>query len=306
MDRETRERLRALERRLQAAYNASYRTILRQERQTLQTLLSAGRTIEADTLKTLVDNIAANLSNTGELARRMIFTCMLQAYRAAYNATAKYITTQLSFNNTFRYIDTDVLNIIFNGKNTAIGQLQGFGEAFTKVGYRQIQDRKRSMRYFDRAAGRLGSKPALVKKLQHELAQAVILGEDIRRIAKRIQKVADTSRKQSIVIARTETLRAYEQAKYLAALQASEEVGLPMKKQWLATGDERTRDSHVSMNGETVGLKEKFSNGLFYPKDPNGAPEETIQCRCVAVYIVSTAKTSKAYDELVARVTGKK
>ena len=301
-------RLRELERRLQAAYNASYRTILRQERRTLQALLSTGRTIEAGALKTLVDNISADLANTAELARRMIDGESLAVYKRSYHATAAAISSQvgqMGMSMNFRMIDHNALNAIFNGAHTAIGGLQGYSEAFRLVGARQIYDRQRSKHVLDRAAGRLGNKPTLVKRLQHELAQSVILGEDVRRAAKRIQKVANVSKRQSLVIARTELLRASSQGSYLSALQAHEEYDIPMERRWLATGDERTRDSHEAMNGELVGMKEKFSNGLFYPRDPNGAPEETIQCRCVAVHVVITAKTSKAYDELVERVTNR-
>ena len=42
---------------------------------------------------------------------------------------------------------------------------------------------------------------------------------------------------------------------------------------------------HVSMEGETVGIDEAFSNGLKYPRDPDvGKPEEVINCRCYVTY----------------------
>ena len=41
---------------------------------------------------------------------------------------------------------------------------------------------------------------------------------------------------------------------------------------------------HVSMEGETVPIEGRFSNGLRYPCDPEGPPEETIKCRCYLTY----------------------
>jgi len=41
---------------------------------------------------------------------------------------------------------------------------------------------------------------------------------------------------------------------------------------------------HVSMNGETVGIDEKFSNGLMQPRDPNGPAKEVIKCHCYMTY----------------------
>lgn len=43
--------------------------------------------------------------------------------------------------------------------------------------------------------------------------------------------------------------------------------------------------NHVIMEGETVGIDEKFSNGLRYPRDPeDDRPEEVIRCRCYLTY----------------------
>ena len=92
------------------------------------------------------------------------------------------------------------------------------------------------------------------------------------------------------VIARTETL---------AGLNAGKEAGIrqlvdsgkvqrsQVKKIWRATGDSRTRDSHMALNGVEVGLDDPFISPLtgaqmMYPHDTSrGAPaSETIQCRC--------------------------
>lgn len=84
-------------------------------------------------------------------------------------------------------------------------------------------------------------------------------------------------------IARTETLgalsrsraEAFEQAIDSGAVQRSQ-----VKKLWIATLDDRTRDSHAAVNGEKVGLDERFSNGLLYPHEPNAPASEVVACRC--------------------------
>lgn len=35
------------------------------------------------------------------------------------------------------------------------------------------------------------------------------------------------------------------------------------------------------MDGETVPIDAKFSNGLRFPRDPDGPADEVINCRCV-------------------------
>lgn len=52
------------------------------------------------------------------------------------------------------------------------------------------------------------------------------------------------------------------------------------RKEWLTQQDDRVRDLHQLIDGEKVAMSSKFSNGLQYPGDPSGAPEEIINCRC--------------------------
>lgn len=88
-------------------------------------------------------------------------------------------------------------------------------------------------------------------------------------------------------IGRTEALSAMNAARDQAVRQASANG---TKKTWSATGDDRTRDAHAEMDGQTVGLDEPFTTPdgykLMYPGDTSlGAPaEHTIGCRCWVEY----------------------
>jgi hypothetical protein len=71
------------------------------------------------------------------------------------------------------------------------------------------------------------------------------------------------------------------------AARAGEEP-LFERKRWVATGDGRTRPSHVAANGQTVALAGRFlvgSSTLDCPHDPNGSAEEVVNCRCTIVYV---------------------
>jgi len=60
-------------------------------------------------------------------------------------------------------------------------------------------------------------------------------------------------------------------------------------KEWLATFDSETRPEHAEANGQRVQPKEKFMVGgdmLDYPADPNGSPENIINCRCTMIPVV--------------------
>jgi len=87
---------------------------------------------------------------------------------------------------------------------------------------------------------------------------------------------------RSLRIARTEVMTASN----AGSLQGAKDLGVPMDKIWIATLDERTRDSHVIMNSERTDINENFSNGMSCPGDPAGGAEEVINCRCTIAYSV--------------------
>ena len=90
-------------------------------------------------------------------------------------------------------------------------------------------------------------------------------------------------------IARTETIGAVNAAQQVAfesAVDAGTVKRQDIKKIWQTAMDARVRDSHAAMQGEKVGIDERFSNGLLYPAEPSGDAAETINCRCVVTYDV--------------------
>jgi uncharacterized protein with gpF-like domain len=105
-------------------------------------------------------------------------------------------------------------------------------------------------------------------------------------IAEKILEVIPAiSKARARIIARTETHGA---ANY-GSLQAAMATGLDMNKEWLSAADERTRQTHVEADGQTVGIEENFRIGsafMAYPGDPQGPAEEVINCRCTLAYLV--------------------
>lgn len=74
-------------------------------------------------------------------------------------------------------------------------------------------------------------------------------------------------------------------------------------KVWLATPDDRTRESHVDANGQRVALNEYFDVDGFpmmYPGDPDGPDEEVINCRCTVIYSGRNAQEQEAAAAAIA------
>ena len=117
------------------------------------------------------------------------------------------------------------------------------------------------------------------KQINSSILQGILQGEPIDKMAERILPVVDNNQSASVRTARTLTTQCENKGR-MDRIENLTDQGLIMKKTWLATDDERTRESHMLMDGETVDIDEEFSNGLMYPADPDGDPSEVYNCRC--------------------------
>lgn len=98
---------------------------------------------------------------------------------------------------------------------------------------------------------------------------------------------------RSETIARTEALRALHAGQH-ALFNRYVNTGLlrsdQVRRTWHNSGDSKVRDAHwqvIAQNPDGVALNEPFKTPLgplMYPGDPDGLPENIINCRCVAIY----------------------
>jgi HK97 family phage portal protein len=115
------------------------------------------------------------------------------------------------------------------------------------------------------------------------LIDGVAAGESVDQLKARIRGVfSDLSSWRATTIARTETVGGFNGGSYVIA----EASGVVAQREWLATNDTRTRDTHERQDGATVkGFNTRYPNGCLYPGDPTAKAEEVILCRCVELYL---------------------
>ena len=89
----------------------------------------------------------------------------------------------------------------------------------------------------------------------------------------------------------------------LDGMYRAEDMGNSITKIWIATLDNRTRDSHAALDGAEIALDEIFDNGCSRPRDPNGALSEICNCRCSLKYGVGQSK-GKTRSSRLGTVTG--
>lgn len=134
------------------------------------------------------------------------------------------------------------------------------------------------------------------KRVQNAVAQGIIQGESIAEIGNRLtSELAASNSSKMNMFARTAVTGA-QNAGRMERLHETEEMGIEVKKQWLATLDKRTRDTHQELDGQERPIDEPFEvNGMQidYPGDPNAPPELVYNCRCTLVYVYPKFKGSQ-------------
>lgn len=147
----------------------------------------------------------------------------------------------------------------------------------------------------------LGVNTAKLKKsITQEISRGIASGLSYRDIARNLNNASGSGLFNAKRIARTEGHRIQQTATY-DAQQVAKSKGADVVKQWDATMDSRTRPSHMRVDGEIRELDEKFSNGLMFPGDPNGAAAEVINCRCASLQRAKWALDQSELDTLKER-----
>ena len=126
------------------------------------------------------------------------------------------------------------------------------------------------------------------KRVQNAVAQGIIQGESIAQIGNRLTgELATSNAKKMNLFARTAFTGA-QNAGRIDRLHDAEEMGIEVKKKWLASLDDRTRDAHADLDGDEVPVDEPFHSILgpiMYPGDPTADPANVYNCRCTLTYV---------------------
>lgn len=126
--------------------------------------------------------------------------------------------------------------------------------------------------------------------IQSAITQGILQGKSIPEIAKNLQNVTGMDERAAIRNART-AMTGAQNAGRLDSMKRAAARGIGVKKGWLSTLDNVTRDSHVDLDGEVQEIDRPFSNGLMYPGDASGIPAEVYNCRCRLTHEYDKYKT---------------
>lgn len=121
------------------------------------------------------------------------------------------------------------------------------------------------------------------KQIRAQITSSILQGESIPDIAKHLmERIPEMNKASAIRTARTAVTSAQNGGRMASYKQASD-MGIKVRKVWVATKDSRTRRAHQKLDGQTVDWDEPFHSilgDIEYPGDPSAKPSNVYQCRC--------------------------
>lgn len=275
-----------LEKRIQVAYSQADKRVKKESAQFLKNYQKADKQKQKDLKKGVITQGEYDKWLAGQKLYMSRNEGLIQAieyeYSHAGETAAKWVNGELpsayvnGYNDAFTSIGNDVymegISYSLIDKNATKVMLEHTGQVhITTMNANGVKHKV----YVD-------------KKVREAVTQGIITGKSVNDVAKRIAGNTSnlTQSEYKAIVRNTRTvMNGAHNAGGYQAMQDATDMGVIVDKQWIATHDERTRDSHAHLDGEIQKWNKPFSNGLKYPQDPNGAPEEVYNCRCSMIEI---------------------
>jgi SPP1 gp7 family putative phage head morphogenesis protein len=127
------------------------------------------------------------------------------------------------------------------------------------------------------------------KQITASVTSAVIQGKSIPNLASDLRKRITTMSASSAVRTARTAVTAAQNGGTLDTFLSAKEMGIPIKKEWLATLDARTRPAHGKADGQQVDVDEPFvldGYKLMFPGDKSAPAYLVYNCRCTMVAVV--------------------
>lgn len=145
------------------------------------------------------------------------------------------------------------------------------------------------------------------QQITASVTSSILQGKSIPKIANDLQsRMQDMNRTSAIRTARTAVTGA-QNAGRLDTYRAAQDMGIKLKKRWLATLDGRTRHAHAMLDGQTVNVDKPFKvDGyeIMYPGDTSAPGYLVYNCRCTQIAEVDGEDTSSGGRRAIDPETG--
>ena len=141
------------------------------------------------------------------------------------------------------------------------------------------------------------------QKVENAITQGIIQGEGINQITDRLTDALITTNENRMRLFARTGITGAQNAGRQKQMDDAEDMGIKVKKKWVATLDNRTRDTHQRLDGQEVDKGDPFvidGMEIMYPGDPNAEPELVYNCRCAMIEVfagIERKSVRRAYED---------
>ena len=135
------------------------------------------------------------------------------------------------------------------------------------------------------------------KQITASVTSSILQGKSIKHMADDLQKrITTMSRDSAIRTARTAVTGA-QNAGRMDSYTAAEKMCIKLKREWVATLDNRTRHAHAMLDGQQADIDKPFKvdgYDIMFPGDTSAPGYLVYNCRCTTVAVVDGVDTTTA------------
>lgn len=238
-------------------------------------ILTLEEMVKHDRLEKLMREVDGSISKADQAIKRDIDRHLKRQYKESYYQMAWLLETstkaKLAYTPIKAYVLAEAVNIQFTGLT--------LNERLSK--------RRKELQY----------------DMREKITRGLSEGKHYRTIAEDVSTVLEGDMAKANRIVRTESRRARETG-ISNSVKHAESKGIRMSKTWRNLNDERSRDTHLALDGTKIETNEMFDvNGYEadHPLDTSLPASEVVNCRCFLAYEVEAVE--KPEDETLADLT---
>ena len=243
----------------------------------------------SDRWKAMKESLAEDLANSDKIARSMAVQHSPEVYSVNHSFAGYQVSRDAAINPSFTIYNRRAVETLIRDKPDLL-----------PVASKKM-DIPKDKRWNE-------------KKINSVVTQSILQGKPIDDVADSLVKVVGMDMSAAVRNARTMITNAQNRGRQ-DAFDELKEKGIPIREKWVATLDNRTRHSHRLMHGVYKNKDGYYPNGLRYPGDELGDPEEVYNCRCTEIaevgeFAIDTPMHSSkmgemTFDEWIQEGTGK-
>lgn len=216
--------------------------------------------------ESLKRGLASDLHNANVLAQELVTQNLVGVYAENFNYATYLIEKGGKVNTSFSLYNKDAVNRILKENPELLPQL----------------DPEKLKKRIEEGKDLLWQKG----QIQSVTLQSILQGDSIPNMAKRIAETMGVKNNADAIRYARTAMTSAQNAGRQDAFERAEELGIKLKKQWIATLDDRTRHEHRLLDGQIREVDEPFEvegEEIMYPGDEAAEPYLVYNCRCTMI-----------------------